>query len=99
MYGTIILLMLKESGLLFLSNFFWHASSIEASYEKLSISLTANWCRTRRNSTRAYAHLLHQLMGFSKFVPAHRKSILVLQGIVIAVVDSDEIRDFLFLCD
>ena len=27
-------------------------------------SLTANWCGTRRNCTRAYAHLLHQLAGF-----------------------------------
>ena len=99
MYGTIILLMLKGSGLLFLSNFFWHASSIEASSKKLSTSSTSNWCGTRRNSSRAYAHLLHQLMGFSKYVPPHRKSILVLQGIVIAVVDCDEIRDFRFFCD
>ena len=62
-------------------------------------SLTANWCGTRRNYNRAYAHLLHQLTGFPISVPHHRKSILILQGIVVAVVDGDEIRDFRFFRD
>ena len=62
-------------------------------------SLTANWCGTRRNSTRAYVHLLHQLTGFFKSVPPHWKSILILEGIVVAVVDGDEIRDFRFFRD
>ena len=56
-------------------------------YDPHTTSLTDNWCGTRRKSTRAYAHLLHQLTGFSKSVPPHRKSILVLAISVFFVID------------